>query len=500
MSSYEKLLGYRRETATLGSCASLLGWDQETYMPHAGTDVRADQLALLSGLAHRRATAKEYGDLLAAAEQETTGEETESERGATVREARREYDLAVKLPAKLVEEIAKANSLARHAWVDARKANDFKTFLPYLKRNFELAREKADALGYADQPYDALVDEYEPGETTASLNAILSPLREAHVELLQRIIGSDRPVDTGPVTATFPVDGQKAFARAATKEIGFDFGRGRIDVTAHPFCMGIWPNDVRLTSRYSESFFNEGFFGVMHEAGHGIYEQGLPAERFGSPLGESVSLGVHESQSRMWENFVGRSRGFWDHFYPRAVEAFPAALGGVEQENFYRAINEVKPSLIRVEADEVTYNLHIFLRFELEQALVSGALACEDLPGAWNETFKSYLNLDVPSDADGCMQDIHWSAGLIGYFATYALGNLYAAQLFEKAEADLGALQPQFARGEFDALRTWLNRNVHAHGKRLPPRRLIESITGKPPTHDALVRYLEGKYSDIYGL
>ena len=500
MSGYSALLAYRKATATLQSCAGILGWDQETYMPPAGAELRAAQLATIMGMAHRRATADEYSDLLARAEEGAGEFAPDGPEAANLREMRREYDLQVKLPRDLVEEITKTNSLARGAWLQARKDDDFQAFVPWLEKNFALARKKADALGWKEKPYDALLDEYEPGETTASINAIFAPLRDFHTGLLERILGSGKQVDTGPVHRAFPVADQRAFGRAAIEAIGFDFERGRLDVTAHPFCSGAGPDDVRLTTRYTETFFNESFFGTLHEAGHGIYEQGLDAANFGTPMGEAVSLGVHESQSRMWENLVGRSRGFWTHVYPAAQERFPAALEDVSADAFYEAINDVRPSLIRVEADEVTYNLHIFLRYGLEQKLVNGDLAAADLPDAWNETFASYLKLDVPNDADGCLQDIHWSMGLIGYFATYALGNLYASQLFEKAGDELGDLQAAFARGEFTPLREWLNRNVHAPGKLHQPRALIERVTGAAPSHEPLMRHLESKYSAIYGL
>ena len=496
--AYDALLKYRKQTATLQSCAGILGWDQETYMPAGAGELRASQLAVLSGMAHARATATEYRDLLAAAEE--AGAADGSLEASNLREIRREYDLSVKLPRELVEELARTHSMARQAWVAARPENDFASFLPWLEKNIDLARRQADALGWKEHPYDALIDQSEPGETTASMNESFAPLRDFHADLVARILDSGVTVDTGPVHRVFPIDAQKTFGRRAAEAIGFDFHRGRLDVTAHPFCSGAGPTDVRLTTRYTETFFPEAFFGTLHEAGHGIYEQGLLPERFGTPAGESVSLGIHESQSRMWENLVGRSRGFWKHFYPAAQEQFPGALGGVGMEAFWRAINDVRPSLIRVEADEVTYNLHVFLRFELEQAMISGDLSAADLPGGWNETFARYLQLKVPSDADGCMQDVHWSMGLIGYFATYALGNLYASQIFEQAQSDLGDLQAAFSNGEFAPLKRWLNENIHQHGKHFRPRELVEQVTGRPPSPEPLKHHLESKYGEIYGL
>ena len=497
---YDDFIKFRRETSILASCASVLSWDQETYMPKGGAEIRARQLATISGMVHRRVTSDEYGELLEAAEQAVAGEEPDSPRVANVREVRRGYDLAVKIPAELVEEIARTSTLARRAWVDARDANDFPKFLPWLEKNVELSRRKADCLGYDDQPYDALVDTYEQGETTESIAEMFRPLREALVDLFGRILASGNKVDTSPVHAQYPIETQKRIGRQAAEMIGFDFGRGRIDVTAHPFCSGAGPDDVRLTTRYSGDFFNEAFFGTLHEAGHGIYEQGLRMENWGTPMGEAISLGLHESQSRMWENLVGRSRGFWTYFFPTLKEAFPEALGNGDPEAFYRAINKVRPSRIRVEADEVTYNLHIFLRFELEQALVNGELKPADLPGVWNETFKDYFQIEVGDDRHGCLQDIHWAMGGIGYFPTYSLGNLYASQLFAAAKRDLGDLSEQFARGEFATLKGWLNEKIHREGSRLQPRRLVEAITGSAPSHEPLLEHLENKYGEIYGL
>ena len=498
--SYDDFIKFGRETSTLASCGAVLGWDQETYMPKGGAEIRAQQLATISGLVHRRMTSNEYKELLEAAEQAVADEEADSPRDANVREVRRRYDLATKIPEELVVEITRTSTLARRAWVDARDSNDFPGFLPWLEKTVELSRKKADCLGYDKHPYDALIDTYEQGETTESITNMFQPLREALVDLLGRILASGGKVDTSLVRAKYPIDAQKRIGRQAAEMIGFDFDRGRIDVTAHPFCSGAGPDDVRLTTRYSENFFNESFFGTLHEAGHGIYEQGMLMEHWGTPMGEAASLGIHESQSRMWENLVGRSRGFWTHFFPTLKDAFPGALGNGDPESFYRAINEVRPSRIRVEADEVTYNLHIFLRFELEQALVNGELKPADMPGVWNETFRDYFQIEVGDDRHGCLQDIHWAMGGIGYFPTYSLGNIYASQMFLAATRDLGDLPEQFARGEFETLKGWLNQQIHKEGGRLQPRRLVEAITGSAPSHEPLMQHLETKYGEIYGL
>jgi len=493
--AYEAFADHHRESSLLQSCASLLSWDQETHMPKGGAGNRAQQLTLLSGMVHRRQTSEEYGELLAAAEDCGLIADEHPAAAANLRVARRDYDRSRRIPPALVEEKTGATVLARRAWVDARANDDFPSFRPHLERIFDLSRQIAEAIGSeSGDPYDALLDAYEPYATAEGIEAVFAPLREAHISLLDRILGSDRSVDVRMLHRDFPQRAQAALAREAGSAIGFDFERGRIDETAHPFCMAISPDDVRLTVRYERDFFNPAFFGLLHEAGHGMYAQGLPAKQHGLPAGTACSFGIHESQSRMWENLVGRSRSFWRWCYPKAQEAFPEALVNVAEEDFYRAINEVKPSLIRVEADEVTYNLHIMLRFELERALLSGELDAGDLPGAWNETFEKYLRISPDNDADGCLQDIHWSAGLIGYFPTYTLGNVYAAQIYEAAERDLGELEPQFERGEFKPLKEWLNRNIHDHGQIHPPRELVEVVTGSPPHHDALVRQLESKY------
>jgi len=320
------------------------------------------------------------------------------------------------------------------------------------------------------------------------------------VPLVGEIRQSGRSGDVSILQRNFPAAAQEALAREAAAAIGFDFDRGRLDVTTHPFCCGVGPNDCRITTRYDERFFNMAFFGVLHEAGHGIYDQGLSAEQWGLPLGQAASYGVHESQSRMWENQVARSRAFWEHFYGRAQEKFPAALTGVSLDDFYAAINDVRPSLIRVEADEATYNLHILIRFELEQAMLCGDLTVADLPGAWNEKYRNYLDVTPPTDREGCLQDVHWSSGAIGYFPTYTLGNLYAAQFFARADADLGGLDEQFARGEFQPLRDWLREKIHRQGQRFSGAELVQHVTGRPLSGEPLIEHLRAKLGPLYGI
>jgi carboxypeptidase Taq len=415
------------------------------------------------------------------------------------REIGRIYDREVKIPQSLVEEITRVTTLAQGIWAEARAKSDFSAFKPWLQKVIDLMKQEAEAVGYKDDPYNAMLDVYEPGATVASIEKIFTPLRVELVALLEKIRGSGRSPDVGIITREYPVDRQEKFGKEAATAIGFDFTEGRLDITTHPFCSGIGPGDVRITTRYDAHHFPGAFFGILHEAGHGIYDQGLDPKHFGTPMGEMISLGIHESQSRMWENLVGRSRAFWTHFFPKAQETFPEALGNVSADAFYWAVNDVRPSLIRVEADEATYNLHILLRFEMERAFFSGNLKVDDIPAAWNEKFKSYFGLTPPDDAKGCLQDVHWSCGYIGYFPTYSLGNLYAAQFFAKAQKDLGDLHGQFAKGEFAALKNWLRQNIHRHGRRYRAGDLVERVTGQPLSSKPLIDYMTRKFGELYG-
>ncbi len=498
--AYQELIRRAKEVAVLGSCASLLDWDQRTYMPPKGAENRAEQVSLLAGLVHQKATAPEIGALLGEIEGSRLVADAELDAAVNVREIRRNYDRATKLPQSLVEELARVTALAHDVWVEARQASDFARFRPWLDKIVGLKRQEAECLGYAGTPYNALLEDYEPGETAAHLAEVLGELRAELVPLVEAIVGSGRRPDTSILEREYPVEVQTAFARAAAEAIGFDFGAGRLDVTVHPFCSGMGPGDTRLTTRYEPHQFAEAFTGVLHEAGHGLYDQGLDPAHYGTPRGEAVSLGIHESQSRLWENFVGRSLAFWRHCFPRAQQTFPAALGDVTLERFHFAMNDVRPSFIRTEADEATYNLHIIVRFELEQAMIRGDLAAADVPGAWNETFRRLLGLAVPDDARGCLQDTHWSGGGIGYFPTYTLGNLYAAQFFAQARADLGDLDGQFARGEFAPLLGWLREKIHRHGQRYRARDLVLAVTGEPLHHRFLVEHLRAKFGPLYGV
>lgn len=498
--TYEQLCKHTREVAILSSTQSLLGWDERTKLPPAGGEYRAEQMSYLAGLIHQKQTAPEVGEWLAELADSELAADPNSDSGADIVNLKRDFDRKTKLPQALVEELAKLSVLGQQLWVEARKANDFGRFRPLLERTIELKRQEAAAIGYAKELYDALLDEFEPGAKTTEVAMALAGLREQLVPLVAAIATSPRKPNLEALQGRYPVDLQEQFGRRCAGAIGFDFNHGRLDTTNHPFCAGMGPCDVRLTTRYDEKFLPGSLFSTLHEAGHGIYDQGLREERYGLPSGEAVSLGIHESQSRMWENLVGRSRAFWEFFYPIAQQTFGDALGGVSLDDFYFAINDVRPSLIRTESDEVTYNLHILIRFELELALLNGDLAVVDLPEAWHAKYREYLGIQSPTDADGVLQDVHWSSGAFGYFPTYSLGNLYAAQFFEKATQDLGDLQEMFGRGEFMPLREWLRTNIHAEGRRYPAAELGRRVTGKSLSHDALMRHLRGKFGPLYDL
>ena len=501
-SAYDELCSLAREWSHLESIAHLAAWDQETYMPAGGAGARAEQSSVIASIIHARQTSPRVGELIAACEADASimGDEA-SPAARNVREFRRDFDLATKLPKELVEELARTGSQAQQVWKDARAKSDFAMFEPWLEKMTGLARRKAECYGWGDgEAYDALLNEYEPGMKSSEVEAIFTPLGEQLSALVARLRGGTAP-DTTILGLEVPAEKQAALGMFVLDAIGFDLKTGRLDVTTHPFCEGLATGDTRLTTRYDAHMFTTSLYGTMHEAGHGIYEQGLPkAEHFGEPLGDSISLGIHESQSRMWENFVGRGREFVEWLWPHAVKILSPSMDGRSAEELYRAVNTATPSYIRVEADEATYNLHIMLRFEIERALISGDLAVSDVPGVWNETFERYLGIKVPDDRRGCLQDVHWSFGLMGYFPTYCLGNLYCAQLWETIVEQIPDLREQMARGEFGALKAWLNENIHAHGRRYRAGELCEMVTGKALSAEPLLRHLEGKLAPIYGV
>ncbi|MFP4644105.1 MAG: carboxypeptidase M32, partial [Spirochaetales bacterium] len=491
------------ETQLLSSIGALLSWDQETYMPEGGIADRSKQLSLLSSIVHERETSDEIGELLntlGADEEHPDGGDNvpESER-PYIRQLYRDYRQATKLPAQLVRRMAEAASTGQSVWAKAREADDFSMFRDHLASNIDLNKEKAECLGYSDHPYDALLDTFEPWMTTAEVTRVFDRLQASLVPLVEQIADA-RQVDDSFLHREVPIDRQEAFGREVLADMGWDFTYGRLDVSAHPFTTDISPNDVRLTTRYQASFLNSGIFGTMHEAGHGLYERGSDPSLHGTRLAGGTSLGIHESQSRTWENVVGRSRPFWSHYLPRLKEHAGGTLDDIDLETFYRGINKVEPSLIRVEADEVTYSLHIILRFRLEKALIEGAMSVDDLPEAWRELSGELIGVRPETDSDGVLQDIHWSMGAMGYFPTYALGNLYGACFWNALCRDIPDVYERMARGQLIPILDWLRSRIHSHGKGKTASELVHDVTGEALSAKPFVDYLTTKYREVYSL
>lgn len=489
--AYEKLRARAKEVALVDSAAALLNWDEETYMPRKALPFRAEQLAFFSGWSHRQFTAPEVGDWIKACEDH--GFAPDSDEGANIREWRRSYDRATKLPPELVEEFNRATTLARDAWMEARKRSEFAHFQPHLEKLVQLSRQMADKWGFAECRYDALLEGHERGARASQLKKLFVELRPAIVAVLGPAVERSKSIPENFLEADYPAASQQAFNREVAEAFGFDFNAGRIDTTTHPFCTGLGPGDTRLTTRYNERDFTESFYGVLHETGHGLYDQGLKAEHHGTPLGHDCSMGIHESQSRLWENHVGRSVAFWEHWHPRACHHFPA-LKKFSPEQIARAINRVSPSFIRVEADQVTYDLHIILRFELELKLIEGELKVADLPGVWDGEFEKMFGLKVPDDARGCLQDTHWSLGAFGYFPTYTLGNLNASQLVQRAAADTPGLDSDLRSGKYQKLLGWLREKIHEPGQRYEPQELMRCATGQTTQAKHHLDYLRRKF------
>jgi carboxypeptidase Taq len=498
--AYDELIRRTREEALLASCAELLGWDELTYMPRGGVEHRGNQLAYLAGLLHEKGTDPRLADLLAAVEGSDLVRDPLAPAAVNVRWIRWTFDRQTRLPRTLVEELARTTTLAQQAWASTFQDGNYRLFQPWLEKVVALKRQEAGALGYQENPYDALLDEYEPGATAGAIARLFKALRRELVPLVETIAGSGRRANIAILHREYPLDRQRIYGEAVAAALGFDFRNGRLDTTVHPFFGSIGPGDIRLTARFTGNNFSDGFFSTLHEVGHGLYEQGLDPEHQGTPMGNGPSLALHESQARLWENTVGRSRAFWRHFFPRVRQVFHETLPDVTLDDFYAAVNHVEPGCNRVRADEVTYNLHILVRFELEQALLTGDLQTADVPAAWNETYRRQLGVTVENDAEGCLQDGHWAAGMLGYFPTYTLGNLYAAQLFARAKKELGDLDREFARGEFGGLLDWLRAKVYRQGSRHAAVDLIQQVTGAPPDHRPLVQALRKKYGELYGI
>lgn len=495
---HARFRGLWGEIRDLESAQQLLEWDQETYMPAGGAAARGRVLATLAGLRHARLTAPELADTVAALAEAAPDGEWE----AQSREASRLVQRAAAVPRRLAEEIASASSAGLAAWQEARPRRDYALLAPALARLLSLKREEAaclvSQLTRGARLYDALLDQYEPGATEADLSPLFSLLRSRLVPLVRAVVESGRTVDEGAVRGAYPRDAQRELGAWVAEQIGFDFTAGRLDLSAHPFCMGIDRRDVRLTWRADEADFRPGLMGILHEMGHGLYDQGLPEAWQGTPLGEAASVGVHESQSRLWEILVGRGRAFWRWLRPRFRQAFPGQ--GPDDSELWRALHAIRPSLIRVEADEATYNLHVLVRFELESALFDGSLGVADLPAAWNDAYEAALGLRPAHDGEGVLQDLHWAAGYFGYFPTYTLGTLAAVQLYRAAEQALGGLDEAIASGDFGGLLGWLRLNVHRLGSRFPPRELIERACGEGPSAEPFLHHLEGLAEQVYGL
>jgi len=494
LATFRERLG---EVVDINQATSILHWDQEVFMPPKGAAARGQQLATLSAIAHRYFTSEEMGRLLA--ELTEAADQLDPDDAKLVAETHHDYERATKLPESFVQEFALVQSAAYEAWANAREEDDFPAFQPHLEKILDLLRRKADYLGYEGSPYNALIEDYERGMTAETLRGIFDVVAERQSALVERVTSAPQP-DCSWTEGEWDEDTQWAMTLRVLADMGYDFEAGRQDKSVHPFTTSFGARDVRLTNRVNKSELFSALYGAAHEGGHGLYEQGFLDRDRRTPLADGISLGIHESQSRMWENMIGRSLPFWEHYTPVLRDLHGGKLDGIAPEQFYQAVNRVRPSFIRVEADECTYNLHVILRFEIELDLVEGRIAVADIPDAWNAKVKQYLGLDVPSNTMGCLQDIHWSHGSMGYFPTYALGNLYSAQMFDVILRDLPGLWDDVRAGRFVPLLGWLREHVHQHGRRKLAGELIRDISGRDLTPDAYLAYLESKYAALYGL
>ncbi len=487
------------EVSALNNASAVLGWDMQVNMPPGGFEGRGQQLAVLETLIHQKSTSDEMGRLLQDLQSASTGLDPNSDDARLVKVTARRFEKRTRVPARLVAEMTQATSVGHEIWQRARANNDFASFQPQLEKIVALVREYAGLFGPSDHPYDSLLDDYEPGMKTTEVQEIFGALRSEQVALI-REIGQKPQVESRFLSLDYPEQAQWDFGVEVMTAFGYDWNRGRQDRSAHPFTTSFGSGDVRVTTRVIKDMAMSALMSSMHECGHALYEQGMNPAFEGTPLANAASMALHESQSRMWENLVGRSLPFWKHFFPRMREYFPTQLGNVDLDTFYRAINRVEPSLIRVEADEATYNLHIMLRMEIEIALLEGSLAVRDLPEVWNTRMQEYLGITPPTDTLGVLQDVHWSGGMIGYFPTYALGNLVSAQLWEKIRQAIPDLDQQIEQGQFEALLEWLRVNIHSRGAKYEPQELVQMVTGERINAAPYLRYLRGKYSQVYNL
>ncbi len=493
---YSFFINRVREIADLRHAESLMGWDQETYMPPNGIHMRARAQGSLSGLIHDRLTETKFVQTIERLQEiELNGDEA-----VNVSLTARQLKRSIGIPRQLVTEMSETTSLGHEAWIASRNESDFGIFIPWLEKIIDQKRQLADLIGYEGSVYNALIDEYEPSATVESIMPLFQQLKSELVPLVNAISELKiRPAE-GILDREFDISKQELLGRLIISDMGFDMKSGRLDVAVHPFCSGTSPDDVRLTTRYDKLWLPSSLFGSMHEAGHGLYEQGLPSEVKGDPVGQSISLGIHESQSRMWENLVGRSRAFWNYYFPKLQMIFPSVVDDLDVEQFYRAINQVVPSFIRVEADEVTYNLHIIVRLELEVALFDNHLSVKELPEAWNEKIEKYFGIVPQMDKYGILQDVHWSLGHFGYFPTYTLGNLYAAQFFTKLCDDMPEVFDRISQGHLIDVKNWLNENIHSYGSRLTAEELVQNVTGRPLSTEDFTNYLKKKFNSLYNL
>ena len=499
----EQLRERMGQLSDLRHVASLAHWDQQTMMPPRGGVARAESLATLQRITHDMFINDETGSLLDAAASELNGADPTSDDACLVRLVRRQWDKARRVPTDLAAEMTRAASLGQEAWIVAREESDFATFAPYLTRNFELVRRYVECHRGADgfeSDYDVVLDDFEPEMKTTTVSRLFGELRNELVPMIARLSSEGATVDDRPLFGHFPVEDQRPLIDETIALMGFSHEGWRLDDTVHPFATRIGRGDVRITTRWDETYFPAGLYGAMHECGHGLYEAGIPASLARSPLGAGESLGMHESQSRLWENMVGRGRPFCGVLAPRVAQHLGGSLAGLDPDVLYRAVNRIRPSYIRVESDEVTYALHIVLRFELEQRLIDGTLAIDDLPEAWNSRFEEFFGMKIDNDANGVLQDVHWAAGLIGYFPTYALGNLIAGQLWERVQIDVPDLDERIAAGELAPLREWLGEHIHRHGSKFTTTELLVREAGGPISVQPFVGYLKRKLGQIYDL
>jgi carboxypeptidase Taq len=494
---FDELRDRLAEISDLSKTGALLGWDQHVMMPPGGAALRAEQLATIGRIAHQKFTSAEMGTLIDGLRSWGEERDYDSFEASLIRVTALDWEKSSKVPSELRAAMSRSAALANPVWVDARKRNDFAAFLPVLRKNLDLRKRYIDCFEVGDEPYDIVLDDYERGMKTKEVRAIFDYLKEHQAPLVKEVAerGGNQPHNHD-----FAIEPQKVFELEVVRAFGFTDEAWRLDPTVHPFASGTGVTDIRITTRYFSEHLG-GLFGTMHEFGHGLYEHQVDPTLERSPLARGVSLGMHESQSRMWENLVGRSLPFWRHFFPRLQELFPDELGAYDHERWYREVNAVEPSLIRVEADEATYNLHIILRFELEQAMLADEFPLEQLPEEWNRRMWDYLGIEVPNDTLGVLQDVHWSGGSIGYFPTYALGNLISAQIWEKVTADLPDLYEGFEQGEFGPLRDWLRERLHRYGRKFTPGETLERVVGTSEIDpEPYVRYLREKLAEIYGI